>query len=337
MFKASKITRRLLLVKLNMVEALNQALDQALGRDKSVVLLGEDIGKDGGVFRVTDNLQKKYGDQRVIDTPLAESGIVGASIGLAMNGMRPIAEIQFDGFMPPAWDQMVSHASRIRNRSRGRFTCPMIVRAPYGGGIRALEHHAESMEAVYAHTQGLTVVIPSNPVNAKGLLLAATKYPDPVIFFEPKKVYRAIKMDVPEQPYETPIGKAEVSREGADITLISWGSMMKDTLEATAKLAENGVDAEVIDVRTIQPLDEATIIASVKKTGRAVIVHEAPRSGGWGAEIAARIQEHCLLQLKAPVARVTGYDVPFPYFKLEFEYLPSVGRIVAAVEETMRF
>lgn len=325
------------MAKLNMVEALNQALDQALGRDESVLLLGEDIGKDGGVFRVTDGLQKKYGPQRVIDTPLAESAIVGTSIGLAVNGMRPIAEIQFDGFVPPAWDQLVSHASRIRNRSRGRYSCPMILRAPYGGGIRALEHHAESMEAVYAHTQGLTVIIPSNPLNAKGLLLAATRYPDPVVFFEPKKVYRAIKMEVPAEPYETPIGKAEVSREGADVTLISWGAMMKDTLEAAAKLQENNISAEVIDIRTIQPLDESTIISSVKRTGRAVIVHEAPRSGGWGAEIAARIQEHCLLNLKAPVQRVTGFDVPFPYFKLEFDYLPSVERITRAVNDVMRF
>ncbi len=325
------------MAKLNMVEALNQALDQALARDERILLLGEDIGKDGGVFRVTDGLQKKYGNQRVIDTPLAESGIVGTGIGLAINGMRPIAEIQFDGFMPPAWDQLVSHASRIRNRSRGRFTCPLIVRAPYGGGIRALEHHAESMEAVYAHTQGLTVVIPSNPLNAKGLMLAATKYPDPVIFFEPKKVYRAIKMEVPEEPYETPIGKADVARQGNDVTLISWGAMMKDTLEAATKLAENGITAEVIDVRTIQPLDEETIIQSVQKTGRAVIVHEAPRSGGWGAEIIARIQEHCLLNLKSPVKRVTGFDVPFPYFKLEFEYLPNAERIIAAAEEAMNY
>jgi pyruvate dehydrogenase E1 component beta subunit len=325
------------MAKLNIVEALNQALDQALSRDKNVMLLGEDIGKDGGVFRVTDGLQKKHGVERVVDTPLAESGIVGASIGLAINGMRPIAEIQFDGFIPPAWDQLVSHASRIRNRSRGRFTCPLIVRAPYGGGIRALEHHAESMEAVYAHTQGLTVVIPSNPHNAKGLLLAATKYADPVLFLEPKKVYRAIKMEVPEEPYEIPIGKAEVAKEGSDVTIISWGAMMKDVNEAANKLAENNVSAEVIDVRTIQPLDEETIVKSVQKTGRAIIVHEAPRSGGWGAEIAARIQEHCLLNLKAPVQRVTGFDVPFPYFKLEFDYLPSVERIIAAVDEVMRF
>lgn len=320
-----------------MVEALNQALDQALARDERILLLGEDIGKDGGVFRVTDGLQKKYGNQRVIDTPLAESGIVGTGIGLAINGMRPIAEIQFDGFIPPAWDQLVSHASRIRNRSRGRFTCPLIVRAPYGGGIRALEHHAESMEAVYAHTQGLTVVIPSNPLNAKGLMLAATKYPDPVMFLEPKKVYRAIKMEVPEEPYETPIGKADVARQGNDVTLISWGAMMKDTLEAATKLAENGITAEVIDVRTIQPLDEETIVQSVQKTGRAVIVHEAPRSGGWGAEIIARIQEHCLLNLKSPIKRVTGFDVPFPYFKLEFDYLPNAERIIAAAEEAMNY
>ena len=325
------------MAKLNMVEALNQALDQALKRDKSVLLLGEDIGKDGGVFRVTDGLQKKYGNERVIDTPLAESGIVGTSIGLAINGMRPIAEIQFDGFIPPAWDQLVSHASRIRNRSRGRFSCPMIVRAPYGGGIRALEHHAESMEAVYAHTQGMTVVIPSNLHNAKGLLLAAAKYPDPILFLEPKKVYRAIKMNVPDEQYEIPIGTAGIAKEGTDITLISWGAMMKETLEAADKLAEKNVNAEVIDVRTIQPLDEETIIASVQKTGRAIIVHEAPRSGGWGAEIAARIQEHCLLNLKSPVQRVTGFDVPFPYFQLEFAYLPSVDRILAAVDEAMRF
>lgn len=325
------------MAKKNMVEALNQAMDQALARDKKVLLLGEDIGKDGGVFRVTDGLQKKYGPQRVIDTPLAESGIVGTSVGLAINGMRPIAEVQFSGFLPPAWDQLVSHASRIRNRSRGRYTCPLIVRTPYGGGIKALEHHAESMEAIYAHTQGLTVVIPSNPLNAKGLMLAATKYPDPVVFFEPKKVYRAIKMEVPDKEFETPIGKAEVAKEGTDVTIISWGAMMKDVHEAAKQLAENKVNVEIIDVRTIQPLDEETIIASVKKTGRAVIVHEAPRSGGWGAEISARIHEHCLLNLKAPVNRVTGFDVPFPYFKLEWDYLPSVERIIKGVDEVMRF
>jgi pyruvate dehydrogenase E1 component beta subunit len=322
---------------MNVVEALNQALDQALSRDKAVLLLGEDIGRDGGVFRVTEGLQKKYGSQRVIDTPLSESGIVGTSIGLAINGMRPIAEIQFDGFVPPAWDQLVSHASRLRNRSRGRYTCPLILRAPYGGGIRALEHHAESMEAVFAHTQGLTVIIPSNPYNAKGLLLSAAKYPDPVVFFEPKKVYRAIKMDVPDKPYEIPIGKAAVVQEGSDVTLISWGAMMKETIESAKKLAENNIKAEVIDVQTIQPLDQETIINSISKTGRAVIVHEAPRSGGWGAEIAARIQYHCLLNLKSPIIRVTGFDVPFPYFNLEFDYLPSVERILAGVDEAMRF
>ena len=323
--------------KLNIVEALNQAMDQAMERDKSIVMLGEDIGKDGGVFRVTDKLQKKYGPDRVIDTPLCESGIVGMSIGMAINGMRPIAEVQFSGFLSPAWDQLVSHASRIRNRSRGRYTCPLIVRTPYGGGIRALEHHAESMEAIYAHTQGLTVVIPSNPHNAKGLFLAATKYPDPIVFFEPKKVYRAIKMEVPEKPYEIQIGKADVAKEGSDVTLISWGAMMKDTLEAAKKLAENNVNAEVVDVRTIMPLDEETIVKSVQKTGRAVIIHEAPRSGGWGAEIATRIQEHCLLNLKAPITRVTGFDVPFPYFKLEWDYLPNAERIIAAVTEVMKF
>ena len=323
--------------KLNIVEALNQAMDQAMKRDKSVVMLGEDIGRDGGVFRVTDKLQKKYGPDRVIDTPLCESGIIGMSIGMAINGMRPIAEVQFSGFLPPAWDQLVSHASRIRNRSRGRYTCPLIVRTPYGGGIRALEHHAESMEAIYAHTQGLTVVIPSNPHNAKGLFLAATKYPDPIVFFEPKKVYRAIKMEVPEKPYEIQIGKADVAKEGSDVTLISWGAMMKDTLEAAKKLAENNVNAEVVDVRTLMPLDEETIVKSVQKTGRAVIIHEAPRSGGWGAEIATRIQEHCLLNLKAPITRVTGFDVPFPYFKLEWDYLPNAERIIAAVTEVMKF
>ena len=325
------------MAKLTIVEAVRDALDVELGNDEKVIVLGEDVGVDGGVFRATDGLQKKYGDHRVIDTPLAESGIVGVSIGMAVNGLRPVAEIQFDGFTYPALDQLFSHAARIRNRTRGRYTCPLVVRFPYGGGIRALEHHNESPESYFIHTPGLKVVVPSNPYDTKGLLIAAIRSPDPVIFMEPKRVYRAIREEVPEGAYTVEIGKAKVVREGTDVTLISWGAMMRETLKAADAVAAQGIRAEVIDVRTLSPCDWETLFASVQKTGRAIVVHEAPKTLGFGAEIAARIQEKLLLYLKAPVTRVTGYDTMFPYFKLEDSYLPNPERIGKAIEQVMKF
>ncbi len=325
------------MAKLTIVEAVRNALDVEMERDERVIVFGEDVGINGGVFRATDGLQKKYGDRRVIDTPLAESGIVGTSIGMAIQGLRPVAEIQFDGFTYPAMDQLFSHAARIRNRTRGRYTCPLVLRFPYGGGIRALEHHNESPETYFTHTPGLKVVIPSNPYDTKGLLIAAIRDPDPVIFMEPKRVYRAIRDEVPEGAYTVEIGKANVVREGTDVTLISWGAMMRETLKAADEAAAKGVRAEVIDVRTLSPCDWDTIFASVQKTGRAIVVHEAPRTLGFGAEIAARIQEKLLLNLKAPVARVTGYDTPFPYFMLEEAYLPNPERIGKAIEQVMNY
>jgi pyruvate dehydrogenase E1 component beta subunit len=282
-------------------------------------------------------LQKKYGDHRVIDTPLAESGIVGTSIGMAIQGLKPVCEIQFDGFTYPALDQVFSHAARIRNRTRGRITCPIVLRFPYGGGIRALEHHNESPESYFLHTPGLKVVVPSNPYDTKGLLIAAIRDPDPVIFMEPKRIYRAIRDEVPEGTYTVEIGKANVLREGTDLTLISWGAMVRETQKAADAAAAQGIRAEVIDVRTLNPCDWDTILASVQKTGRAIVVHEAPHTLGFGAEIAARIQEKLLLYLKAPVQRVTGYDTPFPYFKLEDAYLPNPERIGRAIEQVMKF
>jgi len=326
------------MARLNMVEAIDQALQQEMHRDPSVVVMGEDVGRDGGVFRVTDGLAERFGEDRVIDTPLAESGIVGMAIGMAIAGYRPVAEIQFAGFAYPAYDQLVSHASRMRNRSRGRYTVPLVVRTPYGGGIRALEHHSESMEMVFAHVPGLKTVIPADPYDAKGLLIAAIRDPDPVVFMEPARVYRAIKMEVPEDIYTVPLGKARVVREGTDLTLVAWGAQLRTVREAAERLAqENVADAEVVDVRTMAPLDHETIVGSVKKTGRAVIVHEAPRSGGMGAEISAQIMERAILHLKAPVARVTGFDTMPPLAKLEQYYQPDVDRVVQTVRATMEF
>jgi pyruvate dehydrogenase E1 component beta subunit len=321
-----------------MVDAIDQALLQAMERDPRVVVLGEDVGRDGGVFRVTDGLLQRFGEERVIDTPLAESGIVGMAIGMAIAGYRPVAEIQFSGFAHPAYDQLVSHASRMRNRSRGQFTVPLVVRMPYGGGIRALEHHSESMEAIYAHVPGLKVVIPADPYEAKGLLTAAVEDPDPVVFCEPARVYRAIKMEVPEQPYVLPLGKARVVRAGGDVTLIAWGAQVRTVKEAADQLAAEGeADAEIIDVRTISPFDFETVIASVSKTGRAVIVHEAPRTCGFGAEISAEIAERAVLHLQAPVQRITGFDTIPPLAKLEDYYQPDASMVVDAVKSLMRF
>ena len=317
--------------KLNIIQAVNLALQQEMKKDKSVLVLGEDVGVDGGVFRATDGLFEKYKD-RVFDTPLSEAGIIGTSIGLAAQGFKPVVEVQFSGFMYPGFDQIISHAARMRTRSRGRFSCPMVIRSPYSGGIRALEHHSESFEALYAHIPGVKVVIPSGPYNTKGLLIAAIRDPDPVIFLEPKRVYRAIKEEVPEKQYEIPLGQCNIVEEGNDVTVISWGAMLRTTKQA---LANSKVDAELIDVQTIYPLDTKTIIDSVKKTGRVVIVHEAPRTGGLGAEIIAEIMDKAIFNLQVPVQRVTGYDTVFPLFKLEKQYLPDEGKVEIALQKVM--
>lgn len=324
------------MVAANIVQAVNMALRQELKRDKRVMVIGEDVGVNGGVFRATDGLQKEFGTERVVDTPLAELGIVGTAIGLAVNGMLPVVEIQFSGFMLAPFDQIYSHAGRVRMRSRGRFTCPIVIRTPYGGGIRALELHCESNEAIYSQTPGIKMVIPSNPYEAKGLLAAAIRDPDPVIFYEPMRIYRAIKQDIPEEDYIVPIGQANVIREGNDLTLISWGSMLKTATEAADKL-NNRYSVEIIDLRTINPFDTDTIINSVKKTGRGVIVHEAIKTAGFAAELIATINEKALLSLEAPVLRVTAPDVPYPLAKLENYYLPSHERIVKAIEEVMSY
>lgn len=321
---------------MNMVQAINLGLKQEMARDKKVIILGEDVGVDGGVFRVTEGLYKIYGPERVIDTPLAESAIVGTSIGLAAGGMKPVAEIQFDGFMYSALDQLISHASRIRTRSRGRFSCPLVLRAPYSGGVRALEHHSESPETYFLHTPGLKVVIPSTPYDAKGLIVSSIRDPDPVIFLEPKKLYRSIKQEVPKEEFTVPLGPANIFREGSDITLITYGAMMRPAIDAAEKVKEK-ISCEVIDLRTLKPLDNQTIFESVKKTGRAVVVQEAPRTCGFAAEISSRITENLLLSLKAPVERVTGFDTVMPLPKLENYYLPDTNRIVKAIEKTVGF
>jgi pyruvate dehydrogenase E1 component beta subunit len=316
-------------------QALNDALDLALGKDETVVVMGEDVGRTGGVFRITDGLYQRYGSGRVIDTPVAESAIVGVGFGMAIAGMRPVLELQFMGFSYPAYDQIINHVARIRNRSRHRFTAPMVIRIPFGGGIGAAEHHSESMEAIYAHIPGLKVVAPSTPFDAKGLLLAAIEDPDPVIFLEPIRLYRAVKEDVPDGWYTQPLGEARVETEGSDVTLITWGAMTKEARQAVTSLAAEGIRAELIDLRSLVPLDEEAVFASVEKTSRAVIIHEAPRTGGFGGEIAALIQERCLYALSAPIQRVTGWDTVFPLKRSEHHYLPSVERIVAAVRRTL--
>jgi pyruvate dehydrogenase E1 component beta subunit len=318
-----------------LAQALNGALATALESDDRVVLLGEDIGRTGGVFRITDGLRAKYGEERVFDTPVAESGIVGAAFGMAIAGMRPVAELQFLGFSYPAYDQIISHVARIRNRSNHRFTAPMVIRVPYGGGIGAAEHHSESTEAIYAHIPGLKVVVPSTPSDARGLLLAAIEDPDPVLFLEPIRLYRAVKEDVPEIYYTTGIGSLRVEREGTDLTLISWGAMMKETRAAASRLEDGGVSVEVLDLRSLSPLDHDGIVASAAKTGRVVVIHEAPRTAGLGAEVAAVIQERALYSLLAPVRRVTGWDTVFPLKRSEHHYLPDVDRIVRAAADTL--
>lgn len=325
------------MAQLTLVQAINDAMKVEMRRDESVMVLGEDVGVDGGVFRATDGLLEEFGEERTVDTPLAESGIVGSAIGLAINGMRPIAEIQFDGFLPPAFDHIVCHAARIRWRSRGRFNVPLVIRAPYGGGIHAPEHHSESPEAWYAHIPGIKVVMPSNPYDAKGLLIQAIRDGDPVIYLEPKKSYRAFRQDVPEDDYIVPFGEATKLHEGSDITLVSWGHMARVSLQAAEALAEQGVNVDLIDLRTIVPLDIETVIESVTQTGRCVIVQEAPRNCGFASELMALINERAFDSLTAPLGRVTGYDTTIPLYRLESEYMPDVGRVMRKVKEIVQF
>jgi pyruvate dehydrogenase E1 component subunit beta len=318
--------------RLNMVQAINLTLGEEMQRDRNVVILGEDVGKDGGVFRITEGLYERFGPDRVIDTPISESAIVGTAVGMAVYGLRPVAEIQFMGFIYPAIDQIFSHASRIRSRSRGRYSCPIVIRAPYGTGIKAPELHAESSEALFCHMPGIKVVVPSSPYTAKGLLISAIRDPDPVIFLESTRLYRLIRDDVPEGEYTIPLGKARVARDGGKVTVVSWGSMLHKVLQAV-----EGFDAEVIDLMTLNPFDEDVLSVSVKKTGRVVIVHEAPKTSGFGAEISATIAEDLMLNLKGPVLRVTGCDAVVPLARLEDHYMPSGERIRKAVEEVLRY
>ena len=319
----------------NLVEAINMALAHALEHDPSVVLMGEDIGVNGGVFRATVGLQARFGPQRVIDSPLAETALAGTAIGMAAMGLRPVVEIQFSGFIYPAIDHVLNHAARLRNRTRGRLSCPLVIRSPSGGGIHAPEHHSENPEALFTHIPGLRVVVPSSPARAYGLLLAAIRDPDPVMFFEPTKLYRVFRQPVEDDGQALPLDTCFLLRDGTDVTLVSWGGALQETLAAADRLAEEGIAAEVIDVATLKPLDMDSILTSVAKTGRCVIVHEAARTSGFGAEIAANIAEHGLYSLQAPVQRVTGYDVVMPLPRLEHHYLPSVERILAAVRKTL--
>jgi pyruvate dehydrogenase E1 component beta subunit len=323
--------------EITLVEAVNLALVRALADDPEVVVFGEDVGVNGGVFRATEGLQARFGEDRVRDTPLAESLIAGMAVGLAAQGLRPVAEIQFMGFIYPALDHLLSHASRLRNRTRGRLSCPMVLRAPFGGGIHAPEHHSESTEALFAHIPGLRVVIPSSPARAYGLLLAAIRDPDPVLFLEPKRVYRSLREEVVDDGTALPLDCCFTVREGSEATLVSWGAMLQVALAAADQLAAEGVAVEVLDVATLKPFDSATLLESVARTGRCVIVHEAARSGGFGAEIAAQLAEHGLLSLLAPVRRVTGYDTVMPLYRLENHYLPSAAAVVAAVHETLEY
>ncbi|MBS0225490.1 MAG: alpha-ketoacid dehydrogenase subunit beta [Proteobacteria bacterium] len=320
---------------ITLIEAITQALAHEIAHDDSVVVLGEDVGVNGGVFRATAGLQQRFGDQRILDTPLDETTIAGLTVGMASQGMKPVAEAQFDGFMYPMVDFIVSHAARMRYRTRGRLHCPMVLRVPWGGGIRAPEHHSEANEAIFTNVPGLRVVMPSSPQRAYGLLLAAIRDPDPVIYMEPKRIYRQYKELVPDDGEALPLDVCFVLRDGSDITLVTWGAQVKETLEAADALAKEGIRAEVIDVATLKPLDFATIAESVAKTGRCVIVHEAAKTAGFGAEIAARIAEECLFDLLAPVERVTGYDTHIPLFRLEMKFMPSVDKIVAAAHRAM--
>ncbi|GLH64183.1 alpha-ketoacid dehydrogenase subunit beta [Parageobacillus sp. G301] len=320
-----------------MIQAINEAMRQEMERDERVIVLGEDVGKNGGVFRATDGLLEQFGDRRVFDTPLAESGIIGTSIGLAVNGFRPIAEIQFLGFVYQAMDQLAAQAARLRFRSAGRFTCPLVVRSPYGGGVRTPELHSDALEALFTHSPGLKIVMPSNAYDAKGLLISAIRDEDPVLFLEPIKLYRALRMEVPDEPYEIPLGKARVVKEGEDVTIISWGATVPLVAKLAVEMKSQGIDAEVIDLRCLQPLDIDTIVESVEKTGRVMIVHEAVKTNGFGAEIAALISERALFTLSAPIVRVTGYDTPYPVPSVEDDWLPNATRIFEGVQMLMRY
>lgn len=323
---------------LTMAKSLNLAMREALAEDPAVLVLGQDVGQDEGVFRVTEGLLKEFGEERIVDFPVAESAIAGVAVGLCLAGFKPIAEMQFSGFGYHAFHQIENHASRFRNRTRGRFTCPMVIRMPYGGGIRAIEHHSESREAIWAHLPGLKVVIPSGPRNARALLRASILDPDPVMFYEPKACYRAFKEEVPDEPETMEIGKAHVVRPGSDVTIISYGSTMRPVLEAADDLVdEYQIDPEIIDLLSLVPMDTETITASVKKTGRCVVVHEAPRNCGPAAEIIARIVESALMFLEAPIQRVTGYDLVLPYFNIEKPYLPDPRKIITAVREVVSY
>ncbi len=321
----------------NLVQAINEGLRQAMAEDGRVMVLGEDVGLNGGVFRVTEGLYKEFGAERVVDTPLAELGIVGASVGLAINGMRPVCEIQFDGFLPSVMDQVICHMGRMRNRTRGRYSIPMVLRAPHGGLVHAPEHHSESPEAYFCHTPGIKVVCPSTPADAKGLMIASIRDPDPVVYFEPKALYRASKGAVPAGPYETPIGKARLAREGRDVSFVSWGAMVFTCLKAAELLAERGVSAEVLDLRTLTPVDLEALLGTAEKTGRVVIAHEAPNSGSWAAELSSLVHERAMLKLKAPVRRVGSWDIRMPLFRLEKYYIPDARRLVRAAEEALAF
>lgn len=324
--------------KMTLIQAINDGLKTAMRRDPNVLVIGEDVGINGGVFRATDGIFQEFGEERAIDAPLAESGFVGAAMGMAVYGLKPVVEVQFDGFLAPAHEHVVNHIARIRHRSRGRFSVPMVFRIPSWGGIKALEHHSESIENWYVNNPGLKIVCPSNPYDAKGLLLAAIDDPDPVMFFEPKRLYRAFRAEVPEEYYTVPIGKAAIAREGKDLTIITYGVHVHTALEAAEKAsAEKGWEAEVVDLRSLNPLDVDTIIGSVKKTGRAVVLTEAPRTGGFHNEIVAQINGHALEYLEAPVARVTGFDVPMPYLLSEDLYLPDSGRVLEAMESVKTY
>jgi pyruvate dehydrogenase E1 component beta subunit len=320
-----------------MVQAINQALAAEMARDDRIVLLGEDVGRDGGVFRATEGLFDRFGPERVMDTPLAESAAVGAAIGMAALGLRPVVEIQFMGFIYPAFNQIVSHVARFRNRTRGRFTAPIVIRTPYGAGVGALEHHSESTEAFFCHVPGLTVVVPSSPADAKGLLTAALRGDDPVIFLEPTRLYRAAKQDIAEEPTETPLRRAAVVREGRDLTIVAWGAMVPVAREAATAAEARGLSVEIVDLRTLNPMDRETVLASVRKTGRALVLHEAPKTGGLGAEIAATIGERALLSLSAPVLRVTAPDITVPLPKSEDLYYPNAARVDKAIGELMEY
>lgn len=322
---------------MNIVNAINDALDITLGEDKNVVVYGEDVGYEGGVFRVTEGLQKKYGVERVFDSPLAESGIVGTAVGMAVAGLRPVVEMQFCGFIYPAFNQIISHVSRMHNRSRGRYKVPMVIRLPYGGGINALEHHSESMESMFAHIPGLKVVVPSTPHDAKGLLISAIESDDPVLFLEPKRIYRAIKQEVSEEKFSVPIGKAKVLAQGTDVTVVAYGAMIREVQKAMMLAKEAGYSVELIDLRTIYPLDKETIAASIKKTGRVIFVGEEPRSFGVGSEIIALANDEAFLHLEAPPKRVTAFDVIVPYPKGEHHYMISPEKIFYEIERTVKF